>query len=154
MCTGCGAQKTGSTTFLLQIKDLVQICALAHNFVHKNCAETGSAGVELQHRQTAKIFIAKISTSKINDLRQRRPIPHKFIHRNCGQVSCVETQGVAGQKSHATGAKFLCMEKYPLRIKDLSCMGLPCAHFYPQKVCRTLLAAKRATRYIAQFVHV
>jgi hypothetical protein len=51
-------------------------------------------------------------------------------------------------------AVFLRMEKYPLRIKALACRGRACAHFYPQKVCRTLLAAKRATRYIAEFVHV
>jgi hypothetical protein len=47
-------------------------------------------------------------------------------------------------------AAFLRTEKYPLRIKELSAAKPPCAHFYPQKVCRTLLAANRATRYIAQ----
>jgi hypothetical protein len=61
---------------------------------------------------------------------------------------------VATWKFIAWSAKFLRMEKYPLRIKDLSRGKGYCAHFYPQKVCRTLLAAKSATRYIAQFVYV
>jgi biopolymer transport protein ExbB len=46
------------------------------------------------------------------------------------------------------------MAKYPLRIKGLCRSEALCAHFYPQKVCRTLLAAKLATSYIAQFVSV
>jgi hypothetical protein len=47
-------------------------------------------------------------------------------------------------------AEFLRTEKYSLEIKVLGATGRACAHFYPQKVCRTLLAAIRATRYIAQ----
>jgi hypothetical protein len=53
-------------------------------------------------------------------------------------------------KHIAPHAEFLRMEKFPLRIKGISVWKLSCAHFYPQKVCRTVLAATPATRYIAQ----
>jgi len=127
---------------------------LAHNFVHKKCEETDWAEEPEPGRYAAKIFIGKISLIRINDLPCGNAISHKFIHRNCGQVSLSQAGFVADWKSSNRGADFLRMEKYPLRIKGLACQGHACAHFYPQKVCRTLLAAKRATRYIAEFVHV
>lgn len=128
------------------------LCALAHNFVHKNCEETGWAVGKLRRPGSATNFIAKISFSKINNLPLGKGIPHKFIHRNCGQVSSGRRAMVATRKFDKAPARILRMEKYPLRIKELSCRRGSCAHFYPQKVCRTLLAAKLATRYIAQFV--
>jgi hypothetical protein len=105
-------------------------------------------------RWAAKIFSGEISLRKINDLPYGKAIPHKFIHRNCGQVTLDRHVDVAIWKLDAAPAKFLRMEKFRLRIKDLSFRKGYCAHFYPQKVCRTLLAAKLATRYIAQFVSV
>jgi len=47
-------------------------------------------------------------------------------------------------------AEFLRMENFPLKIKGVSVRKPFCTHFYPQKVCRTPLAAELATRYIAQ----
>jgi hypothetical protein len=133
---------------------LAPLCALAHNFVHKKCEETSSSKTPKTACRTAKIFIGKISLIKINDLLYGKAIPHKFIHRNCGQVPACAAGFVATWKSFAGAAVFLRMEKYPLRINDLSCRKGSCTHFYPQKVCRTLLAAKTATSYIAESVHV
>jgi hypothetical protein len=135
-------------------RGLRQLCALTHNFVHKKCEEADRAEGPESGRRPAKIFIGKIYIIRINDLPCGKAISHKFIHRNCGQVSLSQEDFVASWKSRDQGAIFLRMEKYPLRIKGLACQWQACAHFYPQKVCRTLLAAKRATRYIAEFVHV
>lgn len=130
------------------------LCALAHNFVHKKCEETGWAGSANTTLHAANIFIGEISLIRIKDLPYGKAISHKFIHRNCGQVPSSLHGFVVLRKCHERPAGFLRMEKYPLRIKDLSYGKGPCTHFYPQKVCRTLLAAKTATSYIAQFVPV
>jgi hypothetical protein len=44
------------------------ICALAHNFVHKNCAEAGSARRAKAVVDAAKNFIDKIYPIEIKDL--------------------------------------------------------------------------------------
>jgi hypothetical protein len=145
-------------TFSLCIKGLGLQCALAHNFVHKKCGETGLGCRKntqvARPMQTATIFSEEISSRKIKDLPQGKRISHKFIHRNCGQVTLNMHVDVSTWKLDVAAAKFLRMEKFRLKIKDLSVRKGYCAHFYPQKVCRTLLAAKLATRYIAQFVSV
>jgi hypothetical protein len=131
-------------------------CALAHNFVHKNCGEAGLGCRKntqaARPGQAAAIFSGEISLRKIKDLPLGKRISHKFIHRNCGQVTLNMHVDIATWKFDVAPAKFLRMEKIRLKIKDLSFLKGYCAHFYPQKVCRTLLAAKLATRYIAQFV--
>jgi hypothetical protein len=104
--------------------------------------------------QAAEFFGKKISIIQINNLPLRNWIPHKFIHRNCGQLQLTQRKNFALGKHDAGPAAFLRTAKYPLRINDLPYRGGYCAHFYPQKVCRTLLAAKLATSYIAQFIHV
>ncbi|MGO4479237.1 hypothetical protein AB4Z32_23575 [Massilia sp. 2TAF26] len=147
-------KKRARPFFPYESKALRRVFALAHNFVHKKCEETDSAEGAESGRRPAKFFIGKIYLIKINNLPCGKAISHKFIHRNCGQVSLSQEDFVAYWKSLDQGAMFLRMEKYPLRIKELACRWQACAHFYPQKVCRTLLAAKRATRYIAEFVHV
>jgi hypothetical protein len=44
------------------------ICALAHNFVHKNCEEADSAGSAKTVADAAENFSAKISSIEIKDL--------------------------------------------------------------------------------------
>jgi hypothetical protein len=145
-------KKRARRLFPYKSKGLRTLCALAHNFVHKKCEEAGSTGRAEAVRHAAKFFSAKISLIKIKGLPYGKLISHKFIHRNCGQVPSSIRDDIAMWKSFAAPAKFLRMAKYSLRIKDLSWGKGYCAHFYPQKVCRTLLAANPATSYIAQFV--
>jgi len=140
--------------FPYESRALVFLPAFAHNFVHKKCEERRWRNRQTPRLYAAKIFIGKNSLIEINNLPCGKAIPHKFIHRNCGQVPLGVHGFVAVWKCCKRPAMFLRMEKYPLRIKDLSCHKGSCAHFYPQKVCRTLLAAKTATSYIAEFVFV
>ena len=102
---------------------------------------------------TAYFLDLEIFLSKIKNLLLRWVISHKFIHRNCGQLHG-RFPAIDGRnyfvEIDSVCAAFLRTEKYPLRIKTLTRQRPSCAHFYPQKVCRTLLAANRATRYIAQ----
>jgi hypothetical protein len=142
------------TFFPYKSRHLALLCTLAHNFVHKKCEEARLEQGLCSPLQAAEFFSTKISLIQINDLPLGNWIPHKFIHRNCGQLQLTQGKNFARWKRLCCPAAFLRTAKYPLRINALPCRGVHCAHFYPQKVCRTLLAAKLATRYIAQFIHV
>jgi hypothetical protein len=60
--------------------------ALAHNFVHKICAENEPGSGACSHTQVCPFFNLKNFPIKIMDLAQSRPLGHIFIHRNCGQL--------------------------------------------------------------------
>jgi hypothetical protein len=79
-------KKQALELFPFESRALLSLCALAHNFVHKKCAEASWTVQTPRLLHAANFFIAGISLIRINNLPSGKAISHKFIHRNCGQV--------------------------------------------------------------------
>jgi hypothetical protein len=61
-------KKRAQQLFPFESRALLSLCALAHNFVHKKCAEADSADPTAQELHAANFFIAEISLIRIKDL--------------------------------------------------------------------------------------
>jgi len=108
--------------------------SLAHNFVHKKCAEAQYANWLFDIAQTCFIFDLLNFPIGINGLNAVSHVPHKFIHRNCEQLDALQGPGFFTVETQSCHDCFLRKTKYPLRIKALAGLAPHCAHFYPQKV--------------------
>ena len=136
---------------------------LAHNLIHRTCAELDTVLSETMSKLHCVIFrqamkslsnqwlsycpmylltmLSPVSGDRCAYLGLGSRRPHgPCVRENEAGRSCM---------NNFIPASFLRMRIFPLRINALSRLPDSCAQSYPQKVCRTVLAVRLATRYIA-----
>lgn len=133
------------------------MAALAHNFVHSNCGKPLPVVCTASHDQRRPFFhrrdIVEINQWLNSQSASLRTIlSTENVYKLAGASSCCPTSLLPDACQLAPGAGFLRKGKIPLRINVLCIWKSLCAQFYPQNLCRTVLAALLATCYIAEFV--
>lgn len=138
---------------------------LAHNLIHRNCSEVGGGArprLWIKCAADGRPRCSFFTHGKISLTNQWPACPPMSL-LTILSTECVGKwrrarpafyTGKCAKRVFLDAALFLRKILFPLIIKGFEMDQLPCSQSYPQKMCRTVLAERRATRYIAGFVSI